>query len=69
MFKRGDIVTAQAWKDQEPTMLNTAMVTRTAKDGSWMDIDSIYGRKRIKNPVKNGWLAVSKPITIYFDSI
>lgn len=69
MFKRGDIVTASAWKDQEPTMLNTAMVTRAAKDEKWMDIDSIYGKKRIKNPIENGWLIVTKPITIYLNSI
>ena len=35
----------------------------------WMDIDSIYGKKRIKNPIENGWLIVTKPITIYLNSI
>ena len=50
MFKRGDIVTASAWKDQEPTMLNTAMVTRAAKDEKMDGYRQYLRQKENKEP-------------------
>lgn len=46
ILKRGDIVKFPSLTE-EPTLTNTATVLRVAKDGSWVDIQSMFGRKRV----------------------
>ncbi|NEX77389.1 hypothetical protein G4Z05_00545 [Bacillus thermocopriae] len=47
--KKGDIIMFISDLGEFPTQLNTARVTRVAKDKSWVDISSIWGRKRVPN--------------------
>lgn len=45
-LKRGDTVKFPSLTE-EPTLTNTATVLRASKDGSWVDVQSMFGRKRV----------------------
>ena len=48
-MKRGDLVQFPADWGKTPTPGNTSLVTRVARDGSWVDLVTPYGRKRVPN--------------------
>lgn len=47
--KKGDVIMFQANFEEAPNKINTARVTRVAKDKSWVDVFSFFGSKRIPN--------------------
>jgi hypothetical protein len=49
---RGAIVQFKMDWENEPTPGNTSIVTRVAKDKSWADVQTPYGKKRVPNPLE-----------------
>ncbi|MEK4824524.1 hypothetical protein NSS71_08195 [Niallia sp. FSL W8-0951] len=47
--KKGNKVMFKTNFGEVPNQLNTATVTRVAKDMSWIDVSSFWGRKRVPN--------------------
>lgn len=64
MFKKGDIVLTRMHWGKEPTPERVCFVNRVAKDGSWADIESKYGRKRMPNPSEN-LKKIDEPIVVH----
>ena len=63
-LKKGAVVQFSANWGEEPTMFNTAQVTRMARDRSWADVSSVWGNKRVPNPDRY-MRVVTDPIVIY----
>jgi hypothetical protein len=53
MLKKGETVQFKAYWGEPPSPYNTGTVTRVAKDLSWCDVKTLYGRKRIPNPMEH----------------
>jgi len=64
-IQKGSIVQFKTDWGKEPTPSNIAIVTRVAKDRSWADVWTPYGRKRVPDPYKNLKL-VTKPVALVF---
>lgn len=52
-MKKGDWVQFKSDWGKEPVLQNLGRITRVAKDGSWADVVTRYGRKRIPKPHEN----------------
>lgn len=52
-IQKGSIVQFKMDWDKEPTPNNTSIISRIAKDRSWADVITPYGRKRVTEPDKN----------------
>ena len=63
-LKRGAIVQFKMDWGQEPTPENTSIVNRVAKDGSWADVITPFGRKRVPNPKENLKI-ITTPLVIH----
>lgn len=60
----GAIVQFKTNWGETPTLFNTAMITRVAKDKSWVDVTTIYGAKRVPNPLENLKI-ITEPLVVY----
>lgn len=60
---KGAIVQFKMDWGKEPTPSNTSIVTRVAKDKSWADVVTPYGRKRVPNPLEN-LKVVTEPLVV-----
>lgn len=45
--QKGDRIMFRSNFGEKPSVMNTAIVTRAAKDRSWVDVESVWGRKRV----------------------
>ncbi|MBD8037124.1 hypothetical protein H9635_10235 [Solibacillus sp. A46] len=52
-LKKGAIVQFRVDWNSEPTPANTSTVNRVAKDKSWVDVNTPFGSKRVRNPLEN----------------
>jgi hypothetical protein len=62
-IERGSIVQFRMNWGEEPTPSNTALVSRVAKDHSWCDVITPFGRKRV--PLKDNLKVITEPLTVY----
>jgi hypothetical protein len=61
---RGAIVQFKMDWDKEPTPANTSIITRVAKDKSWADVTTPFGKKRVPNPIENLKI-ITEPLNVY----
>ena len=61
---KGAIVQFKADWGKTPTPDNTAIVTRTAKDKSWADVETPFGKKRVPNPTQY-LKVITEPLVVY----
>jgi hypothetical protein len=62
---KGSIVQFKMDWDKQPTPANTSIVTRVAKDSSWADVVTPFGKKRVPNPTENLNI-VTEPLVVQF---
>jgi hypothetical protein len=63
LIERGTIIQFRADWGEVPTPRNTALVSRVAKDRSWCDVITPFGRKRV--PIKDNLKVITEPLTVY----
>lgn len=63
-IERGAIVQFRVDWENEPTLANTGIVKRVAKDKSWADVSTLFGKKRVKNPSEN-LKVITEPLVVY----
>lgn len=62
---KGAIVQFRMNWGEEPTPGNTSIVTRVAKDKSWADVETPFGKKRVPNPLENLKI-ITEPLVVRF---
>jgi len=67
-MKRGDIVQFRCDWDEEPTPGNTSIIRRVAKDGSWADVKTPYGSKRVPHPGTHLKI-ITRPLVVEFKGV
>jgi len=63
-IKRGAMVQFKADWENEPTLANTGIIKRVAKDKSWADVSTLFGNKRVKKPSEN-LKVITEPLVVY----
>lgn len=65
-MEKGAIVQFKMNWEEEPTPSNTSIVTRVAKDKSWADVETPFGKKRVPDPVEN-LKVITQPLVVYIN--
>jgi hypothetical protein len=64
-MKKGDWVQFKSDWGKPAVLHDLGRITRVAKNGSWADVETRYGRKRIPNPHKYLRVIETETVTVY----